>query len=296
MSGRAVECVADGFAFVEGPRWHRGRLYFSDVAGRRVHALDTDGSVATVCEVPGQPSGLGFTPEGDLLVVSMLDRRLLRLDGDALVEVADLTELAPFHLNDMVVDSVGRAYVGNFGSNFEEEPIRPTCVIRVEPDGTASIAAESMIFPNGTAISPDGTTLLVAESFAFRITAFDVLKDGSLTRRREWARFAPEPAADLSAVLASDATIPDGICLDAEGALWVAHPKGRGALRMSEGGEVMDHIPTGDLAPYAVALGGQDRRTLYICAALPLGAADPGGGRRGCVLACRVDVPGAGLP
>lgn len=295
MSARDVELIADGFHFLEGPRWHDSRLWFSDFHTHRVHVLEPDGELRTVCEVSGRPSGLGFTPAGELLVVSMLDRRLLRLDGDELVEVADLSALVPGQLNDMVVDAAGRAYIGNFGFEVETAAVRPTRLVRVDPDGGATIVGEPLVFPNGAALTPDGRTMLIAESFAFRISALDVAADGSLSGRRDWARFAPAPAADIREVLATDAVVPDGICLDADGALWVADAKGVGVRRVLDGGEVVDFVSTGELAVFAVALGGADRQTLYMCAGPALGRVDPAKVRFGALLACRVDVPGPGL-
>jgi sugar lactone lactonase YvrE len=281
--------LADGFMFLEAPRWHRDRLYVSDFYTHLVHAFTPDGRSTVICEVPGQPSGLGFAPAGELLVVSMTDRRLLRLEGDDLVEVADLSELAPGWLNDMVVDPSGRAFVGNIGT----APTTPTVLIRVDPDGSAVVAADGLVFPNGCAFGPGGT-LLVAETFGFRVTAFDLGSDGTLSGRRTWASFAPEPAADWDEVTASDAIAPDGIAIDSEGALWVPNPKASGLIRVAEGGEVLERIETGDLAAYAVAFGGADGRDLYVCAGPPLGAGDPETERRGALLACRVEVPGAG--
>jgi sugar lactone lactonase YvrE len=295
--GRAeVECVADGFAFCEAPRWHRGRLYFSDFYAHRVHALAPGGGLTTICEVPGQPSGLGFMPDGRLLVVSMTDRRVLAWDRDGLRDHADLGALAPYHLNDMLVDPAGRAYVGNFGSDVDTEDVRPTPLIRVDPDGSTRVAAEGLVFPNGMVLAPDGRTLLVAESFAYRISAFDVGAGGTLSNRREWARFGDGAARTHDDFMTTDAVLPDGICLDEEGALWVSHARGDGIARMAPGGDVLDVVGTGDLAVYAAVLGGDDRRTLYLCAGPPLGAVDPTRTRAGCILACRVAVPGAGLP
>lgn len=293
---RDVGRLADGFAFVEGPRWHDGRLFFSDMVDGRVHSLEPGGEVATVCAVPGRPSGLGFTPAGELLVVSMLDRRLLRLQAGELVVVADLAELVPYPLNDMVVDEQGRAYVGNFGTADGGATLRPTSIVRVDPDGAVAIVAEGLLYPNGMAITPDGRRLIVAETAGLRISAFELGPDGALGEREEWARFSPCPATDLAGVLASSALVPDGICLDLDGALWVGHAKGSGALRLREGGETVDHVPTGDLAVYAVALGGDDGRTLYMCAAPRLGAGDPESEHRSAMLACRVDTAGAGSP
>lgn len=294
---RSVNRVADGFHYLEGPRWHRGRLYFADFYGHTVYSVGAEGRVDVVCPVPAQPSGLGFDSEGRLLVVSMLDRRLLRFEAGVPTEIADLTEIAPGPLNDMVVDEHGRAYIGNFGSDLTNgEEISPTSLVRVGLDGRAEVASEELVFPNGMVITPDGKTLIVAESFAFRISAFDIAADGALSARRIWAKFAERPAPDISAVLNSDAVIPDGLCMDEDGALWVADAKGSGALRIREGGEVVDFVSTGDLAVFAVALGGEDRRTLFMCAGPPLGAIDATRERLGVLLSSRVEVPGAGLP
>ncbi|HTX62916.1 MAG TPA: SMP-30/gluconolactonase/LRE family protein [Acidimicrobiales bacterium] len=295
-ASRPAEVRARGFAFVEGPRWHEGRLYFSDFYTHRVQSLHPDGTVEVLCEVEGQPSGLGFDPAGALLVVSMLDRRLLRLDGGALDEVARLDHLVAGPANDMVVDASGRAYIGSFGSGAEHGDYGPVELVRVNPDGTVAVAASDLVFPNGMAITPDGATLFVAETFAFRISAFDRDGEGRLSGRRVVASFSDEPLEGLPAIIASGVTTPDGICLDAEGALWVGDATGNAALRVVPGVGVVDRIDTGELAPFAVALGGDDRRDLYICAGPPLGTGDPSQSRDGVILAARVEVPGAGLP
>lgn len=284
--------VADGFSFLEAPRWHDGRLFFSDFYTHSVHSLRPDGHLELVCEVPGRPSGLGFDPEGRLLVISMIDRRLLRWHGGALTTVADLGPLVTGPCNDMVVDGAGRAYVGNFGERRDGGPtdFRPTNLVQVEPDGTASVAARDVHFPNGLVITPDGGTVLVAETFAHRISAFDRSTTGALSNRRVWATLAPDGGLDGREIL------PDGMCLDAEGAVWIGDASGRGPLRVTEGGDVADRIDTGDLATYAVALGGPDRTILYMCAGPPLGTYDPETTRRGVLLACDVAVAGAGLP
>jgi sugar lactone lactonase YvrE len=290
-----AEVVLDGLSFPEGPRWQDGRLFFSDFYGHRVLAYAPTGDVETVCEVPGQPSGLGFTPAGELLVVSMTDRRLLRLAGGVLHEVASLGALAPGVANDMVVDEDGRAYIGNFGSDLDGgDDIRPTTLARVDPDGSVHIAADGLVFPNGAAITPDGRTFLVAETFAFRITAFDRARDGMLSNRRVWANFGPGPATVLADVLAARPLAPDGICLDAEGAIWAASATTPGIVRVREGGEVVERVDTGELSVFAAALGGEDGRTLYLCAGPPLGAIDPSAERCGALMACRVAVPAAG--
>jgi sugar lactone lactonase YvrE len=291
---RELKNLAKGLQFLEGPRWHDGRLYVSDFYLRRVMAFDTDGRGELICEVPGQPSGLGFDADGRLLISSMNDRKLLRLGDDGLETVADLSDLAGGPLNDMIVDDKGRAFVGNFGSFLDDdEPIRPTVLIRVDPDGTATVVAEDVVFPNGTPITPDGQTMVVAESFAFRISAFDLDADGNLSNRREWARFGDPPAeSTIDAVLAAHGVIPDGMVMDAEGAVWAADARDAGVLRIREGGEIVERIDLGEDTGYAVALGGDDGRTLFITAAPPLGRLDPSEHHRSSLWSCRVDVPG----
>jgi sugar lactone lactonase YvrE len=278
---RRPETLIDGLRFPEGPRWREGRLWFSDMHARQVLAVDLDGRTEVVVTVPGDPSGLGWLPDGRLLVVSMRDRRLLRLDPEGLALVADLSGLAPFHCNDMVVDARGRAYVGNFGFDLHggQAPVA-TGLALVLPDGRARVAAADLRFPNGTVITPDGRTLIVAESFGARLTAFDVAEDGSLANRREWARMVR--------------AVPDGICLDAEGALWVASPVGGAVLRLREGGEVTHRIEVEHEA-FACMLGGPERRTLFLCTAAH---SDPSRTheRTGRIEWVEVDVPGAGLP
>jgi len=294
---RVPRLLAQGFSFLEGPRWHEGRLYVSDFYTHRVLAFNENGSFETLCNVPGQPSGLGFLPDGSLLVVSMLDRRLLRLEGDALIQVADLSSLASWPCNDMVVDKAGRSYVGNFGfDDGADEGMEATDLICVQPDGTAAVAASDLLFPNGIVITPGADRMMVAETFAGRISAFDVAADGTLSNRRTWASFLSPPPATLAAAIASGVPLPDGMALDAEGALWIGDAAGNGASRIREGGETIDFVPTGDLAVYAVALGGADRRTLFLCAAPPLPHGRPDVERRAVLLSCRVDSPGVGLP
>lgn len=276
-----TEVVLDGLAFPEGPRWHEGRLWFSDMHAHEVVALDTaSGTRETIVEVPSCPSGLGWLPDGRLLVVSMEDRRLLRLEQDGLVEHADLSGIATFHCNDMVVDWIGRAYVGNFGFDLHQraEPVAAV-LARVDPDGSVHAAADDMQFPNGSVIYD--TTLVVGESFAGRLTAFDIADDGALSNRRVWAKL--------------DGAVPDGICLDAEGAIWVASPTSNEVLRVREGGEVTDRVAL-DRGAFACMLGGDDRRTLLICTSHSSDPIDSATQRSGRIESMRVDVPGAGLP
>lgn len=273
--------LLDNLAFPEGPRWHEGKLWFSDMHDGAVMTVDLDGRAETVVEVPNRPSGLGWTTDGRLLVVSMRDRRLLRLDPAGLTEVADLSGLASFDTNDMVVDRHGNAFIGNFGFDLDNKaPFAPAELIRVRPDGEAAVVARDMAFPNGTVITPDGGTLIVAETFGNRLTAFDLAEDGSLRNRRVWAEL--------------DGHYPDGICLDAEGAVWLACPRTAMVLRVREGGEVTHRIPVSTRA-YACMLGGPDRRTLFICTAATTGPRTREL-RSGRIETVTVEVPGTGLP
>ena len=273
--------LLDGLIFPEGPRWHDGHLWFSDMYAHRVLEVTDEGETETVVEVPGQPSGLGWLPDGTMLVVSMTDRRLLRWDGARLHEVADLSALAPFHCNDMVVDAHGRAYIGNFGFDLDagEEPTGTTLVC-VEPDGDAWVVVEQMLFPNGMVITPDGATIIVAESFGQRLSAYEIHDDGSLANPRIWADLRPN--------------VPDGICLDAEGAVWVADPVNRGVLRVKEGTGAVDWVSTGDTRAIACVLGGEDGRTLFICTSRSTNAQKCIEQRAGRIEATKVDVPYAG--
>ena len=276
-----TEILLEQLRFPEGPRWHEGRLWFSDMHSQRVIAVDTDGKAETVLETQQDPSGLGWLPDGRLLVVSMQDRRLLRLDNAGLAELADLSGIASYHCNDMVVDAQGRAYVGNFGFDLHAQATpTPADLALVHPDGRVQVAAEGLRFPNGMVITPDGRTLVVGESFGGCLTAFDVAEDGSLSRRRGWARL--------------EAAIPDGICLDAEGAIWVASPIGHQVLRVREGGEVTHRVEIENEA-FACMLGGEDGCTLFICTAA---GSDPAEThvRSGRIETVRAEVPRAGLP
>ncbi len=278
-----TQLLIDDLAFAEGPRWHEGRLWISDMYSKQVLAIDSDGKAETICRVPQQPSGLGWLPDGTLLVVSMRDRRLLRLVGDELEQVADLSDLASCHCNDMVVDAQGRAYIGHFGFDLHQEgaEFRKADLILVHPNGAASVAASELAFPNGTVITPDGKTLIVGESLGARLTAFDIAPDGSLSNRREWAKL--------------EGAIPDGICLDAEGAIWLASPVSGEVLRVREGGEVVARIPVSAQA-FACMLGGPERRRLFIAVAETSEPEACRQQRSGRIEYLDVEVPGAGRP
>jgi sugar lactone lactonase YvrE len=281
-----LSVLADGFTFTEGPRWHDGQLWFSDMHAHTVYRATPDGKVEAVVEVAGKPSGLGWLPDGRLLVVSMEDRRLMRLDaGLQLVEVADISGIATWHCNDMVVDGAGRAYIGNFGFDMwaRDATVRPASLARVDPDGTVSTAATELQFPNGMVITPDGGTLIVGESYGGCLTAFDVAPDGSLSGRRTWA-------------VLSGAT-PDGICLDAEGAIWLASPVGHEVLRVRAGGQEVERVTVGeDRRAVACMLGGPDRRTLFVCTTQAIVPEKAVKLRSARIEMIEVAVPGAGLP
>ncbi len=276
--------LVEGIVFGEGPRWHDGRLWFSDMHADCVMAVGLDGACEKIVDVPGQPSGLGWLPDGRLLVVSMVDRRLLRLEGGQLVEHADLSNIATWHCNDMVVDGSGNAYVGNFGYDLEpEEPVQVEATMAlVAMDGTVKPVADGFLFPNGMVITPDGKTLIVAETFGQKLTAFDIQSDGSLSNRRLFADLSP--------------SIPDGICLDAQGAIWVADPlTDECCFRVLEGGQVTHRIPTGR-GCYACMLGGPDRKTLFLMTADDFHREKVLDARSGKIEIVEVEVPGAGLP
>jgi sugar lactone lactonase YvrE len=281
-SSRKLSVLAGGLAFGEGPRWHDRQLWLSDMHANRVVTVAEDGRVDRVVRVAGRPSGLGWLPDGRMLVVSMEDRKLLRYDGRSLETHADLSDLAAHEINDLVVDSQGRAYVSQFGFDLHRKgEFAKTEILLVEPDGRARAAAGELAFPNGMVITPDGKTLIVGESFAARLTAFDIAEDGSLSNRRVFAKL--------------EGAVPDGICLDAEGCIWAASPPSKECLRVREGGEVVERIATDTLA-IACMLGGSDRRTLFVLTAESTDPEECVQKKSARVESVRVDVAGAGLP
>jgi len=276
------EILVGGLTFPEAPRWRDGKLWFSDFYSQRVLTVDLAGHLETVVEVPQRPSGLGWRPDGTLLVVSMLDRRVLRVDAGKTHVVADLSALATGPCNDMVVDAAGAAYVGNFGfDRHRGEAERTTCLARVDADGRITRVADDLHFPNGTVITPDGGTLIVAETLAHRLTAFDIGDDGALSNRRVHATLP--------------GCFPDGICLDAEGAVWVADARQNRVLRVRADGTLDRTLATGQNGAFACMLGDRDRRTLFVLTNTGSGPAmaEKTDGR---IEMYRVDVPGAGLP
>lgn len=282
MTLRDIHTLLDDLMFGEGPRWHEGALWFSDMHAHEVVRVELEGGRPdTVVHVPNRPSGLGFDPDGRLLVVSMNDKKLLRHVDAGLEEVADMSALAGGPCNDMVVDAKGRAYVGNFGfDTFGGAPQQDTVLILVTPEGEVRAVADGLSFPNGTVVTPDGKTLIVGESRGLRLTAFDIEDDGSLSNRRLWA--------DLG-------VSADGIALDEEGCIWVASPRGPGFIRVAEGGEIKETIES-DMLAIACALGGEDRRTLFLLEAKEANPRKIEGRGNARIRYTRVEVAGAGIP
>ena len=291
--GRETRTLTGGLYFGEGPRWRDGRLWLSDFYAHAVKSVSLAGDLRTEFEIDDQPSGLGWAPDGSMLVVSMTKRRVLRRTPDGKIVVhADLSHIATYHCNDMVVDAQGGAYVGNFGFDLDEAIAArgvPDVLANhataklayVAPDGTTRIAAEDMHFPNGPVITPDGKTLILGETLAGCLTAFDIGPNGDLSNRRVWAAIQPR--------------IPDGVCLDAEGAIWVANPTAPECVRVAEGGKVLEVIETGQ-ACYACMLGGDDGKTLFMLTADSSNHEAAATTQTGKILVATVDSPRAGRP
>jgi sugar lactone lactonase YvrE len=289
----ATRVLAEGIYFGEGPRWHDGRLWFSDFYAAAVKSVSAAGDLRTEFEIDDRPSGLGWMPDGSLLVVSMTKRQLLRRAKDGKMAVhAELSGVAGFHCNDMVVDSAGRAYVGNFGFDLDAQmeargvqsviADHPTAKLAcVLPNGVVRVAAPDMHFPNGSVITPDGKTLIVGETLGSRLTAFDVGADGALANRRVWADTSPR--------------VPDGIALDANGNIWIANPIAPECALIEKGGKVLEVIDTGQPC-YACMLGGNDGRTLFMLTAQTSIAHEAAAAPTGKLLTAAVAIPHAGLP
>lgn len=300
MTTFQAQRVADGFTLLEAPRWAYGALWVSDFFSERVLRFPgpVDGRFETVCPVPGQPSGLWVTGPDEVVVVSMLGRELLRWDGKELSELADLSQVSG-PANDLVRDTHGRAYVGNFGLvGGEGTDLAPTELLCVEANGEVRAVADDVVFPNGMVLTADGRTLLVAETYRGVVTAFAVADDGGLGDRRVWADLTggAQPPLEIGAATEALPVLPDGLCLDAEGALWIADAKGHGITRVAEGGRAVDFVETGDVAVYAAALGGPSLTTLFLCCAPPVETFDPRQESRSVLMTCEVDVPGLSGP
>jgi sugar lactone lactonase YvrE len=275
--------LSDGFGFVEGPRWRAGFLWVSDIAARAVLCLDEAGNVVTRLTTPGRPSGLGWLPDGRLLVVSMDERAVLRYEDDVWEVHADLSRFTAAPLNDMVVSASGRAYVTGLGYDAGAEEPRPTEIVLVLPDGRAAAQPHPVWRPNGCVITPDGARFIVAETRLHRLTEFRIAADGTLC----------EP--EIVAVLPRG-TWADGICLDTEGCIWVADPKGRACRRVTRSGEILAEIDTSPLPCIACTLGGRDGRALFLLLS-ELGDFDELARRKQArIETVNVDVAGAGSP
>ena len=278
--------VIDGIDFGEGPRWRSGRLWFSDffqgtISSVEIHA-DGSGTRHVELHHEGRPSGLGWLPDGRLLFVSMLDRKVMRQEPDgSVVEHADVSHIAGGNVNDMVVSSTGIAYVGNFGFDFEAgDELAPTTLAVVHPDGSVVADDNPLLFPNGSVLTPDEATLIVGETFGSRYTAMDIASDGSLGAAREWA--------------AVEGTAPDGCTLDAAGGIWFSDAVGKQVVRVTEQG-ITDKLATPDNT-YACMLGGDDGRTLFVLTCADANPDVCAGTATGTLISTVVEHPRAGRP
>lgn len=273
--------VLDGVVFGESPRWRDGRLWFSDWGAGQVLSLAADGTPTIEAEVDSFPMCIEFLPDGRLLVVSSAARQLLRREPDgSLVPHADLAPVSSKPWNDIVVDGRGNAYVNNIEFDFPDEEFTPGIVVLVTPDGAVTPVADGLAFPNGMAITADGATLIVAESYAEQLTAYDIADDATLTARRVWA--------------ATPGDHPDGICLDADGALWYADVGNQHCVRVREGGEVLATVEL-DRGAFACVLSRDADPTLLVVGQA-WGGPDAVGGATGQVVAFPAPAPGAGHP
>ncbi|GAB3838172.1 SMP-30/gluconolactonase/LRE family protein [Dactylosporangium cerinum] len=282
MKKRRTKVVVGDLAYPECPRWREGTLYFSDQHDGKVWRLDGQ-RLRVVLELASEPAGLGWDAQGELLVVSMQDRKLLRVRGGRTNKVADLRTLHPGLSNELLVDASGRSYVGNIGFDFYggEEP-RTTVLATVSRTGRIKVAADDLLVPNGMVFADEGRRLIVAESFRHQLTSFEVKANGVLTGRKVFADLGEQ--------------IPDGICLDAEGGIWFASIGAHEVVRVVEGGRVTDRVSTGDAEAIACTLGGPDLRTLFVCTAGTFDPTRTAVERGGAIESVRVDVPGAGSP
>ena len=273
------DAIREGLGFIESARWHDGHLYYSDVSGRTVQRLAPTGRWEEVVRIDDEPGGLGFAPDGALLVGTMERPRLLRHVEGEVETVVDLASLAVGRTNDLVTDAAGRTYVGMIGPDVNGR----MPLLRIDDDGTTATAAEDLQFPNGVAITDDGRLMVLAETLGHRLTAFDVDVDtGDLRGRRPFAQL-------------DDGVYPDGICLDEDGCVWMANPVGRELLRVADGGDILERHQFGD-RPLSCVFGGPDRRTLYVLTVSVLDIETAGKEGSGRVLTAEIDVAGSGRP
>jgi len=278
-----LQTLMTDIMFGESPRWHGDRLWFADWGAQELIAVDLEGKSEVIVRIPSFPFCIDWLPDGRLLIVSARDRLLLRWEPDgSLVTHTDLSNLSDHPWNDIVVDGLGNAYIGNIGFDFPGGEFAPGMLALVTPDGSARQVADDVAFPNGLVVTPDNSTLMLAESYGNRLTAFDIAAHGSLSNQRVWA--------DL------DGGVPDGICLDAEGAVWYGDVPNKRCVRVREGGEVLQTIDL-DRGCFACMLGGVDRRTLFLVAREWGGMESTAEeARTGQVLTAPAPAPGAGWP
>ena len=270
-----------GIDFGEGPRWHNGRLWYSDFHQKTVYSVNLNGERSVEFTLDDQPSGLGWMPDGSMLVVSMVNRQVLRVSSDGVSVHADLSELATWHCNDMVVSSSGHAYVGNFGFDLDNRTeFCKTVIVHVTPEGDTSVGADGLSFPNGSVITPDEKTLIVGETFGGCYTSFSINEDGSLSDPSLWAEVP--------------GMFPDGCTMDAEETIWFADASTPRVVRVAKGGKILDEVETPQI-PFACMLGGEDGKTLFILTADSSGPNQAGSGS-GNIWTHNVDVAKAGLP
>ncbi|MGP4714845.1 MULTISPECIES: SMP-30/gluconolactonase/LRE family protein [unclassified Psychrobacter] len=299
MSNYELNVVVDDFHYLEGPRWYQDALWFVDFYTKGVYRINDAGDAEKIVHVEEQPSGLGWLPDGRMLVVSMKDRKILRLEDDGeLVVHADISKHCGGHANDMVVALNGNAYIGDFGFDLTGgEDFKETGLVLVRPDGSSQVVAEGLCFPNGMVISADEKTLIVNEMFGNRISQFEVYDDGTLGPRRDFANFGElgdEP--DLSKRVERAQILPDGLTLDQEGAVWIADTLNHRVARIKEGGEILEVVETAPEGIFAVMLGGADGKTLFMCAALDWNEESRKAETKGRMLSTRVAVAHDGTP
>lgn len=299
MSKYSLEVVVDGFHYLEGPRWHKGALWFVDFYTQGVYRVNDEGVAEKRVHIEQQPSGLGWLPDGRMLIVSMKDRKVMRLEANGeLVVHADIWQHCAGHANDMVVAPNGDAYVGNFGFDLMGgADYKSASLVLIKPDGSSQLVAEGLAFANGMVISADQKTLIVNELFGNKISQFTINEDGTLGDKRDFASFGElgdEP--NLGVRIGNAKILPDGLALDAEGAVWIADTLNQRAVRIAEGGEILETIDTAPEGVFAVALGGAEGNTLFMCAAPDWDEAARKAETKGRMLAVRVEVGHAGTP
>ena len=299
MASRQLRSVLTNGGFFEGPRWRDGTWWVSDFYRHQVSQVTESGAETVVVDVEHQPSGLGWLPDGSLLIVSMKDQRVLRWADGELSTYADLAPYCGGHLNDLIVDRAGHVFVGDFGFDLMAGGDAAAATLkRIDPDGSVTVVADDLHFPNGAVITADEATLIVGETLGNRYTAFDLAADGALSNRRVWAELGPLPTGvTTEEVLGQLVTAPDGCTLDADGHIWAADAVGARAVRIAPGGAIVDVVPAPDgMGVFACALGGPDGRTLLLCCAPDFYEHNRAPVREAELLATEVEVPHAGRP